>query len=78
MSEKHSGKLTCLWAVCDPRMSINPLAWFELHQEGITRELMKDLVDKGEWQGPPPVFENAPAYDSEMWLHMVAAAEREK
>jgi hypothetical protein len=65
----------CVWAITDPQMSTNPVAWFTLHKEGITREVMQEMVTEGQWQGPPPVFKNAPAYDSGMWLYMVAEAD---
>jgi hypothetical protein len=64
---------SCLSAICDRRFAANPVAWFDLHQAGLTRELLKSMVDAGKWQGPPPVFDKAPAYDDPMWLYMMDA-----
>ncbi len=63
--------VTCMIAICDPCMSKNPVAWFDLHKEGITRELLSDIVNDGVFQGPPPLFENAPPYDDVMWKFLV-------
>lgn len=64
----------CMSAICDKLMSRNPAAWFDLEQEGHTRESMKKRVDAGEWLGPPPVFENAPDRDDPMWQFMLEQA----
>lgn len=66
--------VACTIAICKEGWSKNPVAWFTLHQEGLTREAMAEQVADGQWIGPPPRFEDAPPYDGGMWRHMMAAA----
>jgi hypothetical protein len=47
-----------------------PIAWFELHRAGLTREWLKTASDHPDWNGPKPRFETAPAYDSPIWKLM--------
>jgi len=71
LDEKTKQLVTCMAAICGPIFSTNPVAWYELEKAGITRESMKEQVDRGEWRGPAPVFENAPDRDSDIWKYMV-------
>ena len=57
-------------AICDPDFASNAVAWFDLEAAGITREAMQEMVDRGEWQGPPPLFDMAPDRDSGMWKYL--------
>jgi|GEM_PF-3127797 len=62
----------CMHILSEPQGSKNPVAWFDLEQKGITREAMKEQVDAGQWQGPAPLFENAPDRDGGFWKHLAA------
>lgn len=67
----------CMAAICDPEMSTNPVAWFELEQAGLTREHLKEVSEGGDWMGPKPVFNNAPSRDDAMWKYLARKAQEE-
>jgi hypothetical protein len=71
-----SDQLThCLYVICDPdpTTASNPVAWFELHLVGLTREVLKEQSESPEWFGDrKPQFHLAPKLDSEIWKHMVS------
>jgi hypothetical protein len=71
MSDIHR-LANCMMAICDPDFARNPLAWHELHREGITREALQEQCEQPDWMGPKPRFDLAPAYDSPMWQFLEA------
>ena len=60
-------------AICDPGLSTNPVAWFNLHIAGMTVDLLRQVSSETGWIGPKPLFENAPDQNGAMWKHLVAS-----
>ena len=61
----------CAVLICEREAAQNPIPWFDLEQAGVTREVLQDMVDKGQWLGPRPLFEMAPDRDGGMWKYML-------
>jgi hypothetical protein len=76
MNNEHLTK--CLIVICDPESAKNPVAWFDLEQAGITRESLREQVDRGEWHGPTPVFDAAPDREGVMWQYLSSEKETQQ
>jgi len=61
----------CMGAICDKTAAGNPVAWFTLHKQGLTRELLKEVSKNDGWLGCKPLFDLAPDYDDPIWKLMV-------
>ncbi len=61
----------CMSFICHKDLSRNPVAWFYLEMDGLTRELLQEASKSDDWTGSRPYFENAPDRNSPMWKHMV-------
>ena len=77
LTDKQMTLVESMAAICSDKEweAKDPVAWHNLHKEGLTRELLAVTSEGPEWAGNKPRFDLAPAYDSRMWVFLEEQAD---